>query len=231
MNKILEELIELKDIKYKEFNQKLCPDTNKEMLGIRVPILRMFAKKILKDENYNWNEFVKNDNVKYFEEVILQGLIIAYSSMNFEEKLEYIKLYVPRIDSWAISDTFVPTLKIKDENLNEYWEFILQYVKSEKEFDIRYAVISMLDYFINDEYVDKVIKELDKIKHEGYYVKMGVAWTIAEIGIKYNEKAMSYLNGENNLDKFTFNKSLQKMIESFRITTKQKEILRQMKRK
>lgn len=231
MNKILEELIELKDIKYKEFNQKLCPDTNKEMLGIRVPILRMFAKKILKDENYNWNEFVKNDNVKYFEEVILQGLIIAYSSMNFEEKLEYIKLYVPRIDSWAISDTFVPTLKIKDENLNEYWEFILQYVTSEKEFDIRYAVISMLDYFINDEYVDKVIKELDKIKHEGYYVKMGVAWTIAEIGIKYNEKAMSYLNGENNLDKFTFNKSLQKMIESFRITTKQKEILRQMKRK
>ena len=231
MNKILEELIELKDIKYKEFNQKLCPDTNKEMLGIRVPILRMFAKKILKDENYNWNEFVKNDNVKYFEEVILQGLIIAYSSMNFEEKLEYIKLYVSRVDSWAISDTFVPTLKIKDENLNEYWEFILQYVKSEKEFDIRYAVISMLDYFINDEYVDKVIKELDKIKHEGYYVKMGVAWTIAEIGIKYNEKAMSYLNGENNLDKFTFNKSLQKMIESFRITTKQKEILRQMKRK
>ena len=89
----------------------------------------------------------------------------------------------------------------------------------------------MLYYFINDNYVESVIKELDKINHDGYYVKMGVAWTIAEIGIKYNEKAMEYLKGENNLDKFTFNKSLQKMIESFRITTSQKETLRKMKRK
>lgn len=231
MDKILNELIELQDIDYKEFNQKLCPDTNREMLGIRVPILRMFAKKILKDVSYNWEEFVKNKNVKYFEEVLLQGVIIAYSKLEFKEKLEYIKQYIPRIDSWAISDSFVPTLKIKEKDLDEYWEFILPYTKSKKEFDVRFAIISMLDYFINDNYVDVVINELDKINHDGYYVKMGVAWTIAEIGIKYNEKAMEYLNGENNLDKFTFNKSLQKMIESFRITASQKDYLRKMKRK
>ena len=94
MDKILNELMELQDINYKEFNQKLCPDTNKEMLGIRVPILRLFAKKILKDESYNWEEFVKNKNVKYFEEVLLQGLIIAYSKLEFKEKLEYIKQYM-----------------------------------------------------------------------------------------------------------------------------------------
>lgn len=231
MNKILNELIELQDVNYKEFNQKLCPDTNREMLGIRVPILRMFAKKILNDENYNWDEFVKNKEVKYFEEVLLQGLIIAYSELELKEKLKYIKQYISRIDSWAISDSFVPTLKIKENELEEYWNFILPYTKSKKEFDVRFAIISMLDYFINDTYVDAVIKELNKINHNGYYVKMGVAWTIAEIGIKYNEKAMEYLNGENNLDKFTFNKSLQKMIESFRITATQKEIFRKMKRK
>ncbi|MBQ7411002.1 MAG: DNA alkylation repair protein [Clostridia bacterium] len=230
MNSIINKLIELQDKKYREFNKNLCPDTNKEMLGIRIPILRKLAKEILK-ENNDWKDFAKNENAKYFEEVILQGLIIAYSKLEFEEKLEYISLFVPRIDSWAICDTFVPTLKIKDEYLEKYWNYILKYLNSDKEFEIRFAVISMLDYFINDEYVDRVIEKLDKISHDGYYVKMGVAWTLAEIGIKYNEEAMKYLKSKNNLDKFTYNKTLQKMIESYRIDSKQKDILRQMKRK
>lgn len=229
MDKIVEELVNLKDEKYKEFNSKLCPDTNKEMLGIKIPILRKFSKQVLKE--YNWESFVKNDNPKYFEEVILQGLIIAYSKIDFNEKLKYIKIFVPRIDSWAITDTFVPTLKIKEENLEEYWEFIQKYTKSKKEFEVRFAIISMLDYFITEKYVDKVIKTLNEISHEGYYVKMGIAWTLAEIGIKYNEKAMKFLKSENKLDKFTFNKTLQKMIESYRINDDQKNILRKMKRK
>ncbi len=230
MNEVIEKLIELKDEKYKEFNAGLCPDTNKEMLGIRIPILRKLAKEILK-ENDNWEEFAKKENVKYFEEVILQGLIIAYSKMELKEKEDYIKRFVPRIDSWAINDTFVPTLKIKDKDLKEYWNFILSYTKSDKEFEVRFAVISMLDYFMTDEYVDEVLKELNNVTHEGYYVKMGVAWTLAEIGIKYNNKAMKYLKGKNNLDKFTFNKTLQKMIESYRIDSDQKDLLRKMKRK
>lgn len=230
MANIMNKLIELQDLKYRDFNKNLCPDTNKEMLGIRIPILRKLAKEILKDE-YDWNKFVKNEKVKYFEEVILQGLIIAYSNLEFEEKLKYITMFVPRIDSWAICDTFVPTLKIKPKYLEKYWNYILKYLESEKEFEIRFAIISMLDYFINDEYVDMVIKKIDKISHDGYYVKMGAAWTLAEIGIKYNEKAMAYLNGNNNLDKFTYNKTLQKMIESYRIDKNQKDLLRKMKRK
>lgn len=227
---ILKKLESLKDEKYKKFNSKLCPDTKLEMLGIRVPVLRKLAKEILK-ENLNWKEFVKNENTKYFEEVILQGLLIAYSKLEFEEKTKFIEIFVPRIDSWAICDTFVPTLKIKKAELEKYWNFIIPYTNSKKEFEIRFAVISMLDYFIIDEYVDKVIKILDSINNDGYYVKMGVAWTLAEIGIKYNSKAMIYLKENNNLDKFTYNKTLQKMIESFRIDINQKDDLRKMKRK
>ncbi len=231
MNKIIEELILLKEDEYKKFNKKLCPDTNLEMLGIRVPILRKFAQKIANSNEYNWEGFVKNKNIKYFEEVQLQGFIIAYEKLQFETKLNLIEEFVPRIDSWAITDTFVPTLKIKKENLNDYWNFILKYIKSSKEFEVRFAIVSMLDYFINDEYVDKVIEILNNVSHEGYYVRMVVAWTLAEIGIKYNEKVMLFLDGENNLDKFTYNKTLQKMIESFRIDQKQKDVLRKMKRK
>ena len=231
MKNILEELINMREESYKEFSKKLCPDTNKEILGIRVPALRKFAQKIIKDNTYNWDEFVQNNNIKFFEEVILQGLLVGYSNLEFEEKLKYMELIIPRIDSWAMTDTIIPTLKVKEKDLEKYWKFILYYLYSDKEFEIRYAVISMLDYFIVDKYIDEVIKKLDEISHEGYYVKMAVAWTLAEIGIKYNNKAMIFLKEHNNLDKFTYNKTLQKMIESYRVSKEQKDILRSMKRK
>ncbi len=230
MDIIIKKLIDLSDDEYKKFNSKLCPDTKKEMLGIRIPVLRKLAKEILK-ENMDWQKFVKNENPKYFEEVILQGLIIGYSKLEIDEKLKLIKDFVSKIDSWAISDTFVQTLKIEEKDLEKYWKFILNFVKSDKEFEIRFAVISMLDYFLIPKYIDEVIKILDNISHDGYYVKMGVAWTLAEIGIKYNDKLMNYLKNENNLDKFTYNKTLQKMIESYRITNEEKNILKSMKKK
>lgn len=226
---IEQRLINLSDEEYKSFNSKLCPDTKKEMLGIRIPKLRVLAKELVK-ENI-WEEFLKDVKDKYFEEIILQGFVIAYSKKTLEEKFDYMRSFIPKMDSWAITDTFTPTLKVKEKDLKIYWDFILPYVKSNKEFEIRFAIISMLDYFITDQYVDNVIKILDNITHEGYYVKMGVAWTLAEIGIKYNEKLMDYLKSDNNLDKFTFNKTLQKMIESYRISDDQKIILKAMKRR
>lgn len=225
---IRKELEELADEEYGKFNKKLCPDTKKQMLGIRVPALRKLAKKIVKE--YNWQEFLNQADDNCFEEVLLQGLVIGYAKIDIDEKLKYIEWFVPKIDSWAISDTFCPTLKIKEKDLDKVWNFILPYLKSDKEFDVRFAVIMMLDYYITDEYVDKVLEKLDKVSHEGYYAKMAVAWCIAEIGIKFNDKAMVYLKSENNLDKFTYNKALQKMRESYRIDKEQKEILKQMKR-
>ena len=229
IDKIRQELQSLSDNKYAEFSKKSCPDTNKKILGIRIPELRKLAQKIAKQEN--WKELLNEADDNCFEEVILQGLVIAYRKMETQEKLEYIKWFVPKIDSWAISDTFCPTLKIKPQDLEKVWKFILPYLESNKEFDVRFAVIMMLDYYITDEYIDKVIQKLDKVSHEGYYVKMAVAWCLAEIGIKYNEKVMKYLKGKNNLDKFTFNKTLQKLRESYRIDNEQKEELKKMRRK
>lgn len=228
MLKIRQELNDLVDPEYGTFNQKLCPDTNKKILGVRIPLLRKLAQKIVKEGE--WREFLKQADDTCFEEVILKGMVIGYAKMNINEKLEYIKWFVPKIDSWAISDTFCPTLKIKEQDLDKVWKFTLPYTKSDREFDVRFAVIMMLDYYITEEYVDRVIEELDQISHDGYYAKMAVAWCIAEIGIKFNEKAMAYLKGENHLDKFTFNKALQKLRESYRIDSEQKEILKQMKR-
>ena len=227
MEKIRDKLLELQDEKYREFNKKLCPDTNLEILGIRIPILRNLAKELVKED---YRPYLDNIENTYFEEVLLEGFIIGYSKVDIDEKLELIKRFVPKIDSWEISDTFCPTLKIKEKDKEKVWKFILPYLKSDKEFEVRFAVIMMLDYYIVDEYVDKVILELDKIENNGYYAKMAVAWTLAEIGIKYNEKAMQYLKGTNNLDEFTYNKTLQKLRESYRISKEQKEELKKMKK-
>lgn len=231
MINIKEELLKLEDIKYKEFNKNLCPDSKRKMIGIRIPILREFAKQILKE--YSLDDIIKNIDTEYFEEVIVRGFCIGITKMDIKDKLKYIDEFVPLIDSWAISDSFVPSLKIKEKDLEVVLKYIQKYLKSDKEFDIRFAVIMYLDYFITDKYVDKVIEDLNNISHEGYYVKMGVAWCLCEIGIKFYDKFMKYMRDEKNnkLDKFTYNKALQKMIESYRITNEQKDILRSMKRK
>lgn len=229
INKIRQELQDLADEKYAKFNQKLCPDTQRKMLGVRIPQLRKLAQKIAKQDS--WNEFLKQADDTYFEETLLQGLVIAYRKLEIDEKLEYAKWFVPKIDSWAICDTFCPTLKIKLQDLPKVWGFLESYLYSKQEFEVRFAVIMMLDYYITEEYVDQVLEQLDRVEHEGYYVKMAVAWCLAEIGIKFNAKAMCYLKSENHLDKFTYNKALQKMRESYRIDEKQKEILKEMKRK
>ena len=228
MESIKEELIKLSDEDYKKFNQKLCPDTRRKILGIRIPILRNFSKKLVKEwyiestpkeKLYN---LLNNIDDEYFEEILVQGFVIGYIKCDIQEKISYIEKFVPKIDSWAISDTFVPTLKIEEKDLDYVLNFLMPYFSSNKEFDVRFAVVMLLDYYINEKYVNQVIEILDKIENDNYYVKMAVAWCLAEVGIKFNDKLIKYLNGENNLDKFTFNKTLQKMIESYRIDNKQK---------
>ena len=225
-----EKLISISDKKLSEFNKKLCPDTKKEILGIRIPELRKLTKKIVFEEEYiDYLKKSLDTSDKYIEETIIQGLLIGYSKISIEEKLKYMEKLIYKIDSWIITDTVIPTLKVKEKDLDLVWKFIIPYTKSKEEFKIRFAVIVMLDYFINDEYVDKVIETIDKIKTDKYYAQMAMAWTLAEIGIKYNDKAMKYLKAKNNLDKFTYNKTLQKMIESYRVSDNNKKILKEMK--
>ncbi len=229
MKKIRKDLEELKDEQYAKWNEKFCPDTNKKILGIRIPKLRKLAKNLLK--TYNITEILEEIQDEYLEEVILQGFVIGYADILLVDKIPFIEKFLPKIDSWAITDSFVPTLNVKEEDLHFFWKFILPYTQSDKEFLVRFSVVCMLDYYITEEYVDDVLHVLDSITHNGYYAKMSVAWTLAEIGAKFNNKAMLYLSNKNHLDTFTYHKTLQKMIESYRISADQKEILRQLKRK
>lgn len=224
---IRKKLIELSDAKYKEFSAGLCLGVNIEMLGVRIPKIRKLAKEIVKD---NPEEYLKNPQEKYFEELMLQALVIANLKIDLEKKKEYIISFVPKINSWAICDSFCVDLKDADKNPEFFWKIISKYFKSNKEYELRFAVVMLLDHYVKEEYIDKIFEVVDNIKNEEYYVEMGIAWLVAEMYIKFPKQTMEYLKN-CKLNKFTYNKALQKARESYRVSKEEKEILNKMKKK
>lgn len=228
MNKleIREELIKLADNKYKKFHSSLCPGVN-NMLGVRIPNLRLLAKKIINSDNYK--EFIEQTDCIYYEEIMLQGMIIGMAKMDVVKTCNYLRNFIKKINNWAVCDTLCAGLKITNKNLEYIWNFINKYINSTQEFEVRFAVVMMLDFYINENYIDKVLEKLNNINHDGYYVKMAVAWAISIAFIKEQEKTMYFLNN-NKLDKFTYNKALQKIIESYRVDEHTKSKIHLMKR-
>lgn len=226
MEEIIKELFQNADQKYKEFHSGLCPNTD-NIIGVRIPKLREIAKRIAKE---NPKEFLKNINEKYYETVMIYGMVIGYIKADIQERQKYLDIFVPKITNWAICDCCTSTYKFVTKDLESWYVYIQKYLNSDKEFEIRFGVIMLMSYYLNDKYIDQVLDIFQNIKHEGYYVKMGIAWAISVAFVKYEDKTRKLLN-DNRLDDFTYNKSLQKIIESNRVTNKVKDEMRKMKRK
>ena len=222
---IRKELINLADEKYRNFHSNLCPGVE-NILGVKLPILRKIAKNLSKED---YNDFLSNEDTKYYEEIMIEGLTIGYLKIDNESRFKYIKNFIPKINNWAVCDSFCNNLKFTKKNINEVWDFILPYTTSENEFDIRFAVVMMLNFYMIEDYIDKVLNILNNIHHDGYYVKMSVAWAVSFAYIHFPEKTLVFLKN-NNLDNFTYNKSLQKIIESNRVSKEDKDLMRSMKK-
>ena len=177
---IRKKLFELQDLKYKEFHSNLCPN-NDNIIGIRVPILKKFARELYKEDN---NILTKLGDT-YYEEVMLQGLVISLSTEPVNKKIKLIEKFVPKIDNWAICDTFCSSLKIKNKEKEIYWDFLKKYYNSSKEFEIRFLLVMLLDYYLEDKYLDKICNIIRNINSTDYYVKMAKAWLISIMYIKY----------------------------------------------
>ncbi len=222
---IKKQIYELADEKYKDFHSRLCPGTT-NIVGVRTPVLRNYAKEL--NRKYSLNELLKEIDDTLYEEIMLQGMLIGLNK-NIEEVLKYTRTFIPKIDNWAICDVFCAGLKITKKYKKEMWDFIQEYLKSDKEFEIRFGIVIILDYYIDEEYLDKNFEIFQKIKNDNYYVKMAIAWAISICLIKYYDRTIKYLE-KAKLDNWTYNKSIQKAIESYRINDEQKEYLRQMKK-
>lgn len=224
--KIKEKLLELADPKYKEFHSGLCPGTD-NIIGVRVPVLRSYAKELRKE--YEISELLKQIDNQYYEEIMLQGMLIGLANQDFETMQKQIEEFVPKIDNWAVCDIFCAGLKTTKKKKEKMWQFIQKYLLSDQEFEIRFGVVMILDYYIEEDYLEKDFKIFDAITSQAYYVQMAVAWAISICLIKFYDKTIKYLETAK-LDNFTYHKALQKAIESYRIADEKKEILRRIKR-
>lgn len=225
-------LTELIDEKYREFHSGLLPGTD-TILGVRLPELRKLAKEIAKEdfEGYLFEvrELKPETSGVSYEECMLEGLVIGYGKMPLEKKLAYLDVFVPKIGNWAVCDCCCSTYKFMEKYPEESWEYIQTYIKSEKEFEIRFALVCMLDYFIKEDYLDRILACCNEIHHEGYYVKMAAAWLLSVCYVKFPERTEQFLQN-NELDDFTQNKSIQKIRESYRVAKADKERLNSLKR-
>lgn len=219
-----EELLALADPRYREFSASLIPGAG-AMLGVRIPQLRKIARRIARSD---WRTFLGTCAPRCFEERLIEGFVIGYAPCPIEEKLAWVARFVPRIDNWAVCDCFC--WRLRADEREAMWHFIQPYFRSDAEYDIRFAVVMALDNFIDEEHIDALLKLLGPIRHDGYYARMGVAWAVSVCFVKQPAKTRPWLENDCPLDDWTFNRSLQKIRESYRADSADKAALRRLKR-
>lgn len=222
---IRKELESMADEKLRKFSSALIPGTS--VIGVRIPQLRLLAKRIA--AGTEWKDFLAEDHRGAMEERLLHGLVVGYAKMPFGERLEHIKNFVPLIDSWAVCDCACSTFKAVKKALPQTLDFLQPYLDSEKEYEQRFGAVMLMDYFINEDYIDYTLSRLTRLSSPYYYAKMAVAWALSVCYVKYPEKTMTTLR-DCGLDKETYNKALQKIIESQRVSDREKDIIRELKR-
>ena len=227
---IREQLYQLAEDDYKKFNQKLLPGVER-VLGIRIPVLKQLAKSIAKNDAVTYlNEAEeKTHSNSIHEEIMLQGLVLGYAKMKDEERVRYLDEFIPKIQNWAVCDSCVMNMKFMGKNPKFWYVYIWKYSDSQKEYELRFLIVSILAHFVTEDHIDEILTLFGKLHHDGYYVKMAVAWAVSVCYVKYPKKTRTFLE-DNQMDDFTHNKSIQKIRESYRVTAEEKETLKTLKR-
>ena len=213
IDEVREQILQEADEKYQKFSSALLPGVN-NVVGVRLPVLRKISREIYKSD---WQTYLKNNDCRFMEETMLKGMVIGLIKDEPEKILNYIENFVPEINNWSVCDSFCCGLKFIKKNKELVWNFVQKYLNSEKEFEIRFGVVVLLNYFIEENYIDRVLEKLEKVKTTDYYAQMAAAWAISICYIKFEAKTLDFLK-KPSIDKAVFNKSIQKIIESNRIS-------------
>lgn len=224
---VRKELMEMAEEKYRDFHSSLIPGNETPVLGVRMPLLRKKAKELAKGD---WRTYLGEGEEDFYEEIMLKGLVTGMAVMDLEERFLRIREFIPKIHNWAVCDGFCSSLKFTVKHRDEVWEMIKPYLESSEEYEIRFAVVMLLDYFADEAYAEEAFSAFETINHAGYYVKMAVAWALSVYFIKAEKLTMTYLKN-NSLDDWTYHKALQKITESYRVDEKTKQLIRSMKRR
>ena len=223
---IKDELFSMQDKKYRDFQAKLFPTLDSNIIiGVRTPDIKKLAKRLYKENNYK--SFIEDLPHKYFDENQLHAFIIS-EIKDYDECILYINKFLPYVDNWATCDQLSP--KVFKKNTSNLLNQIKKWVKSKHTYTIRFGIGILMQYFLDDEFKVEYLDMVCNIKSNEYYVNMMRAWYFATALAKQYDFVIPYIE-QNKLDDWTHNKTIQKAIESYRITNEQKQYLKGLKRK
>lgn len=223
MQKIIDDFNKLKDEKYALFSSKLIPNVNSNLiLGIRIPILRNYSKKVTEEERKN---FIKELPHKYQEENLLHAFLIS-NNKDLEQTINELDIFLPYVNNWVVSDTISP--KVFKKDLNKVYEHIKVWIKSKDVYTVRFAIVTLLQFYLDESFKDEYNALVSKVKSNEYYINMSIAWYFSFALIKQYDKTIKTFESKK-LDKWLHNKSIQKAIESYRISDERKKYLKSLK--
>lgn len=223
--KFIKYLMSLQDLKYKEFHSSLVLNSKYEMIGVSLPIMRGIAKKIAKGDIEG---FLKNAKEKYYEEVMIQGLVISHIK-DESTFYDYFKSFIPKIDNWALCDGFCNSIKIVEKYEDKYFSEAIRLAKNKKEFISRVGLVVILSHFVSSKNLKAIIDALNAIDSDLFYINMAEAWLICEMYIKFPKETEDFLKS-NKLNTFTQNKAISKINDSFRVSAEEKKRLKNYKK-
>jgi len=209
--------------KRKAFDEKLNPGI-KHIYGLTMPQIKDIANDINKDDPIL---FLETNDFSCYELKQLQAMVIA-KIKDIDVALQYMEKFIPYVDGWAVNDTLCSYFKQARKHRQKVFQFLKPYFNSTKEFEQRIVSVMFLCHFLVDDYIDDVIYILNQQKPQAYYAKMGVAWAVATILAKFPDKGLSYIK-HNDLDTWTYKKSIQKALESYRVSNPLKETLKTLR--
>lgn len=231
MNIITEKLLNACDKNYKKFSEKLIPDTKYEIIGVRVPVLKKIAKELSLSHNRNLLNNFMSSNHYFYEEYFLHGILLSYlKTDNIDKFIEQIESFIPHIDNWATCDSTVMNLKIIQKYPVYFLTHVEKWLKNDNIYIKRFAIVILLSYYLDKNFNSAIINMVAKIKSDNYYVNMACAWFFSVALIKQYNYTIPLLK-KNILSNFTHNKTIQKAVESYRISNETKIYLKTLKRK
>ena len=212
---------------YAAFNKRIV-NTKMPVIGVRVPDLRRLARELAPNMSAaDISKLLLKAQNESFDYVLLCGLLITHARLDDQTAIDLTKQYLPHVDSWAHIDVFVEK---KRRFAGEVWrDFALECLQSKAEFTVRYGVISLMTNFLDEAHIDQVFAVLRNVKHDGYYVKMALAWLYATAAVHFFDLTLAELENEH-IDVWTRNKSYQKMRESRRFTPEQQAVILKKKK-
>lgn len=224
IKEIRQGLFALKDEKYREFHKKLIPTVDENtVIGIRTPALRKYAKEV--SGTPGAEVFMQTLPHEYYEENNLHGFLIE-GMKDYDECIVCLDAFLPYVDNWATCDLISPKVfkKHKDELLVK----IKEWMASDRVYTIRFGMEMLMTHFLDEDFKPEYLGMAADVHSEEYYVNMMIAWFFATALAKQYEASLPYI--ENYcMDRWTHNKTIQKAIESYRITDEQKRYLKSLK--